>query len=308
MSGPGFVCIGAQKAGTTWLYRALEHHPDIWLPPVKELHYFDEKRVAQRPWYENFRGDDGIAQRWRRQLGTERRRRANEAHRPDAEELRRWAARYFFETPTPDWYASLFPDDRLGGDITPEYALLDPAGIDAALSINPDLRVIYLLRNPIEREWSGALMRSRGLGRSTDLVLQGGRRRHARYAENLDRWNERLPAGRLYVGWFDDIARHPEALLTDLLGFLQVSTDNPTPPSGRPNSGGASTIPGRYAGPLATELGPQIRDLAHRYGGPAEGWATTAEQLEHADPTAEIPYPFVLPGGGESTGISSLIL
>src|ERR1700754_3667019 len=39
--GPGFICVGAQKAGTGWLYEQLRNHPDFWLPPMKELHYFD---------------------------------------------------------------------------------------------------------------------------------------------------------------------------------------------------------------------------------------------------------------------------
>ncbi len=38
---PDFLCVGAQKAGTSWLYRQLEPHPDFWMPPVKELHYLD---------------------------------------------------------------------------------------------------------------------------------------------------------------------------------------------------------------------------------------------------------------------------
>ncbi|OGT83573.1 MAG: hypothetical protein A3H91_02535 [Gammaproteobacteria bacterium RIFCSPLOWO2_02_FULL_61_13] len=38
---PDFLCIGAQKAGTTWLYENLRRHPEIFLPHRKELHYFD---------------------------------------------------------------------------------------------------------------------------------------------------------------------------------------------------------------------------------------------------------------------------
>jgi hypothetical protein len=30
-----FVCVGAQKAGTTWLARVLEDHPEIFMTPVK---------------------------------------------------------------------------------------------------------------------------------------------------------------------------------------------------------------------------------------------------------------------------------
>lgn len=37
---PHFICIGAQKAGTTWLHRQLTGHPQIFVPPGKELDYF----------------------------------------------------------------------------------------------------------------------------------------------------------------------------------------------------------------------------------------------------------------------------
>jgi len=41
---PNFICIGAQKSGTTWLHENLGKHPDIFLPyKRKELIYFDEK-------------------------------------------------------------------------------------------------------------------------------------------------------------------------------------------------------------------------------------------------------------------------
>jgi len=46
--GPDFLCIGAHKAGSTWLYQQLDSHPDFWMPPVKELHYFDQLSRVQR--------------------------------------------------------------------------------------------------------------------------------------------------------------------------------------------------------------------------------------------------------------------
>src|ERR1700749_4313420 len=42
---PDFLCIGAQKAGTTWLDSNLRRHPDVWLPPLKELHYFNSVHI-----------------------------------------------------------------------------------------------------------------------------------------------------------------------------------------------------------------------------------------------------------------------
>jgi hypothetical protein len=44
---PDFLIIGAQKAGTTWLHRNIQTHPQIWMPKEKELHYFDEKLGAK---------------------------------------------------------------------------------------------------------------------------------------------------------------------------------------------------------------------------------------------------------------------
>ncbi|MEO9945223.1 sulfotransferase [Paraglaciecola sp.] len=38
---PKFICIGAQRAGTTWLHECLSEHPDVYVPPEKELHFFD---------------------------------------------------------------------------------------------------------------------------------------------------------------------------------------------------------------------------------------------------------------------------
>ncbi len=38
---PNFLCIGAQKSGTTTLHDILIQHPDIYLPKIKETHFFD---------------------------------------------------------------------------------------------------------------------------------------------------------------------------------------------------------------------------------------------------------------------------
>src|ERR1700755_1134451 len=46
---PDFLCVGVHKGGTTWLYQQLDSHPDFWMPPFKELHYFDQLSRVQRP-------------------------------------------------------------------------------------------------------------------------------------------------------------------------------------------------------------------------------------------------------------------
>src|SRR5262245_5658054 len=39
---PTFLGVGPERTGTTWLYRSLCRHPEIEMPPVKELRYFYE--------------------------------------------------------------------------------------------------------------------------------------------------------------------------------------------------------------------------------------------------------------------------
>lgn len=41
---PDFICIGAQKAGTTWLYEQLRRHPDVWMPGKEPNTFYRAKR------------------------------------------------------------------------------------------------------------------------------------------------------------------------------------------------------------------------------------------------------------------------
>jgi len=54
-----FLGIGSQKGGTTWLHKILVNHKEIYLPPINELHFFDElelqimspfKRIFSKDW------------------------------------------------------------------------------------------------------------------------------------------------------------------------------------------------------------------------------------------------------------------
>lgn len=48
---PDFIIIGAQKAGTTSLYRYLEQHPQVFGSSKKEVHYFDHFYSNGELWY-----------------------------------------------------------------------------------------------------------------------------------------------------------------------------------------------------------------------------------------------------------------
>jgi len=43
--------IGAQKCGTTWLYRSMVEHPEVCSPPVDSIHFFDLNYHKGFDWY-----------------------------------------------------------------------------------------------------------------------------------------------------------------------------------------------------------------------------------------------------------------
>lgn len=53
MRYPNLLCVGAQKAGTSTLANILAEHPDIFIPPGKEVHFFDNHELYARgpEWY-----------------------------------------------------------------------------------------------------------------------------------------------------------------------------------------------------------------------------------------------------------------
>jgi hypothetical protein len=51
---PNFLIIGAQKAGTTWLAKCLGEHPDVFIPEIKEIYYFDRYYDNGLAWYEAY--------------------------------------------------------------------------------------------------------------------------------------------------------------------------------------------------------------------------------------------------------------
>lgn len=51
---PNFLCVGFPRSGTTWLNRALELHPQIFVPErVKEVNYFNWNYFRGEAWYLN---------------------------------------------------------------------------------------------------------------------------------------------------------------------------------------------------------------------------------------------------------------
>lgn len=218
MPYPDFLCIGAQKSGTTWLYHQLGLHPEIWLPPVKELHYFDWRKKSRliQVFFSNTQKG-----RFVRSIST----------LFLATKSAGWARHFLFNKRSYENYKNLFQPSRsqISGDITPAYARLNGDVIQEIYSCMPDLKLIYLLRNPVERAWSQMNMYRRRSDVRSHIpyskifeIKERALIRNSCYTKNLDRWTKHYTSSQLFIGFYEQIKEDPLLLISNLLEFLNV--------------------------------------------------------------------------------------
>jgi hypothetical protein len=212
---PDFFCIGAQKGGTTWLYQQLAAHPDFWMPPLKELHYFDQLgrtgAVSPKP-----RDDRDV-------LFLER--------------TNNLAARLYLDL---DDYGRLFEAKGalLSGDITPAYSMLNDEIIERVVTSFPNAKVIFIARDPVERAWSSFSMAAR-LGmiapfNVTDVdevlrnLLHPGVLLRSYPSKIVGRWKRYVRPDLFRIFFFDDLEKNPGQLRRSILQFLAADPDKPS--------------------------------------------------------------------------------
>ena len=228
---PDFLVIGAQKAGTTWLDRNLRTHPQIWLPPEKEIHYFDLPRPL--PFAALMCAPVRAARHW-----TRARLERDWAKVKGGEQSLAWYVSYYFLPRTRRWYRSLFTPGpgQICGETTPRYATIPSYEIKRIRKLMPRLKLIYILRDPIDRMWSDLAMFQRprfgghGLRKADDNTMNAflsdpENLAHSRYAANLARWEEFFPQEQIFVGYQEEISGQPTDLLRRMYDFLGVTTD-----------------------------------------------------------------------------------
>lgn len=281
---PDFLCIGAQKAGTTWLHENLSLQPQIWLPPVKEIHFLDHpspslaKRLFGKPSHhrlarEHFRQ---TAKDWL-------------ACKSGPEELS-LAALIAFGRRDWDWYQRMFDaaGSRVSGEICPGYARMEEDAIGKLARKRPDLKIIYLLRDPVDRAWSSLAMHFRKNDGelisdiSPEDVLERLRYAktfaHCAYDRNISAWRRHFPDDQFYFGFFDRIRAEPEKLLADILAFLGVSSAVASRQASAPvNSGKGERMPAAIEHSIAALLLPEAEKLQERFHN-----GFTSKWLEHA--------------------------
>ena len=261
---PDFLCVGAQKGGTSWLYRQLQSHPDFWMPPVKELHYFDE--LSRIPAVASTRPRD-------------------DRDRKFLDGIKRLSAQSHIDL---EDYARLFePKGSLvSGDITPAYSMLSDEIIQRIVDRFPNLKVIFLARDPVERAWSqlsmGVRLRNITPFDTTDAedvirnLLNPGVLLRSHPSKIVARWKRYVRPDLFRIYFFDDLEKDPVELRRSILLFLGA---DPNKPSGRLKADENQDakrdklrLTDRVRSRVAQFFEQELKTCAAELGGPAKHW------------------------------------
>jgi hypothetical protein len=224
---PKFLCIGVQKAATSWLWVQLRSHPDVWMPPVKELHFFDHLFVPEnRKWTGwHIKTHVGKAIKWHHENGKD--------SGPYFDYLQGLLSEDMF---TEEWYRRAYSlaaaKGKITGDITPEYCMIPEEGIRYVRSLLGKAKIIVMVRNPMDRALSQIRMnaKNRGLDLATasleqwlDLAKDTVIYSRARYSEFLPLWRSVFDEGNLLILQYSEVRNNPLGLLRSVEIFLGLA-------------------------------------------------------------------------------------
>jgi hypothetical protein len=220
-----------------------------------------------------------------------------------------WYAKFFSGSYDDRWYSSLFTgqEGSVTGEITPAYSVLEVEDIARIAKIMPEAKILYIIRNPIERGWSAVKtgirhqIRKRRISRaekkrqlrepfSPDKLERAFQRITHRqgyllrsdYVRTIENWKRCFPEEQFFLGFFDDIVRDPKGLLSSVFAFLGVDSSeqhitlaafqkiNPSP---------SEDIPAVLERVLAEQHYPQIKTLSEMVGGHADRWLREVESI-----------------------------
>jgi hypothetical protein len=206
MTLPNFLIIGAGRAGTTSVYHYLRQHPDVFMSPIKETNFFAYGALAAAGLPYVSSGSTPFPIR----------------------NLREY--RKLFDRAT---------DAKAIGEASPIY-MTDRRIAEEISDLLPDVRLVAILRNPVERAYSSYLFHRRdgresrsfeqAIREETEGVfsedgLSFGQRSYLGlgfYDQLLAPYYNLFPRSRIGVFLFDHLVRDPAELMSDLFRFLHV--------------------------------------------------------------------------------------
>jgi hypothetical protein len=224
---PNFFVVGAARSGTSSLDRYLNKHPEIYIAPQKESHFFAYDLLSS---YFNGPGDDRLKGML---IG-------------DEEE-----------------YTQLFDKvatEKAIGESSAFYLCL-PGTAERIAQVVPDAKIIIILREPVARSYSSYMLLTRdgretltfdeGLSREAERKQQGYEpmwwyKELSLYAAQVQRYFEVFSPERVKVILHEEFYAQPQQSLRQLFAFLGVKQDVPIDTSLHYNVSGIPKLPWLY--------------------------------------------------------------
>jgi hypothetical protein len=284
---PTFLfCVGATKAGTSWLHDQLSVHPESHFRTIKELHYF----TMTRP--EHF---DAALARGQVEIAAVRARPVSTRTTRRLADLRAWQEVLRLREIDLAAYRGFLTEGagaaKLVGDVTPAYALMPENRLRSLMRVGADVRVVYLIRDPLARLWSHVRMIATRSGAADfaaaataqlERILRGdlageGQGIVARgdYRSILDKLQRAFDPGRLFVQFTEDMMTVAGvARLAGFLGLSGLAVDLDR----RVHEGKALAFPVHLRGQALAWLRPQYDDVVERLGQVPAAWRANMEK------------------------------
>ncbi|WP_254892564.1 sulfotransferase [Roseovarius sp. A-2] len=277
-----FFCIGAQKAGTTWLYDYLSRSEEVHFSRNKELHYFDVRAG---------RGKATLKMRidaLHKQAGRLDPKNAY-LNRLVINKLRDITDLLSIHTgkrsgvdrhaPYLDYLLAGRTNQPLVGDVTPAYAVLRRKQFADMASIGR-AKFIFILRDPVSRMWSQIRMavdskhgaditleeRTRHCVEHARMLVDAGRlSKHSRanYARTMTELEAVVPTERILYVFYEDL--FVGSATRQICDFLDIA-HYPPEAEKRVNQGISVPLPGDIRSIFRQAFAPQYEAMRARFG------------------------------------------
>ncbi len=191
-----------------------------------------------------------------------------------------------FENPLKEYQAAFAGKEHfLRGEINPDYGILEKWKIEYLAKILPNLKSIMILRNPIERAWSHAIMSYVKMhNKKPDEITLDDWLRHFKnplsvikgnYPRILKKWRSVYPEEQIKVVFHDELCARPQAFLEDVFKFLNVEIPENFlnyPIEKKINSGAKIAMPEKAKEALKERYRDDIYELHNQLGTPIQKW------------------------------------
>lgn len=212
------------------------------------------------------------------------------------------------------WYSRQFrkAGGRVCGEISPNYAIIPADQIGLMRAFMPDVRLILMIRDPVDQTWSAARRSFKRLYphdpglesvpeeewfaffddypdyRAKELkryVPDEQGFKHAHYSRIIERWTSIFEPEQLYMGFFDDIHDDPKSLLNGVFEHIGVGKEldwNRLPIDKKINKNPSKAIPARFVRYLEGMYEDELSRLEQLWPDKVAVWRQRHRSLEAA--------------------------